>query len=195
MMSSTGLLSRGLTRPLTCSALPPPATLLPRRQTGARLHPAAVEPDAVPQVQDPHPHRAARPLRGRVRSPRARAGRRLRGASWLCLLCCTVLPAVPAFACCMTRCLDGRRQLFPPSALPPSTTQEVVGINLANQTGREGVLSSAYADAVAAYASSGGKGFRLEPFDFHKQCGAANYGRLGLLWEARPCALPTLCCR
>lgn len=44
-----------------------------------------------------------------------------------------------------------------------------MGINLANQTGREGKLSAAYAAAAAAYAAAGGKGFRLEPFDFHKQ--------------------------
>ena len=46
-----------------------------------------------------------------------------------------------------------------------------MGINLANQTGREGKLSAAYAEAAAAYAAAGGKGFRLEPFDFHKQVG------------------------
>lgn len=57
-----------------------------------------------------------------------------------------------------------------------------MGINLANQTGREGKLSAAYADAARAF-STGGPGFRLEPFDFHKQCGATNYERLGLLWE------------
>ncbi|KAL4421843.1 hypothetical protein ABPG77_001325 [Micractinium sp. CCAP 211/92] len=60
---------------------------------------------------------------------------------------------------------------------------ECVGINLANQTGREGKLSAAYADAARAF-STGGPGFRLEPFDFHKQCGATNYERLGLLWES-----------
>jgi hypothetical protein len=63
--------------------------------------------------------------------------------------------------------------------------QGVVGINLANQTGREGRLSSAYADAVAAFADTSTGGFRLEPFDFHKQCGATNYARLGILWEVR----------
>lgn len=61
--------------------------------------------------------------------------------------------------------------------------QECVGINLANQTGREGKLSAAYAAAAREYAAGGGSGFRLEPFDFHKQCGATNYARLGLLWE------------
>lgn len=61
--------------------------------------------------------------------------------------------------------------------------KECVGINLANQTGREGKLSAAYADAVRAFSTTS-PGFRLEAFDFHKQCGAANYQRLGLLWEA-----------
>jgi hypothetical protein len=58
----------------------------------------------------------------------------------------------------------------------------VVAVNLANQTGREGVLSAAYADAAAAFAAQA-PGFRLVPFDFHKQCGATNYARLQLLWE------------
>lgn len=61
-----------------------------------------------------------------------------------------------------------------------------MGINLANQTGREGKLSAAYAAAARDYTTAGGTGFRLEPFDFHKQCGATNYARLGLLWEVRP---------
>lgn len=63
-------------------------------------------------------------------------------------------------------------------------TQEAVGINLANQTGREGVLSAAYADAARAYAAGGGNGFRLEPFDFHKQvrCGAVTSERGGPMW-------------
>ncbi|PSC73450.1 phosphoinositide phosphatase SAC8 isoform X2 [Micractinium conductrix] len=63
--------------------------------------------------------------------------------------------------------------------------REVVGINLANQGGREGRLSAAYADAARAFAASGPgpAAFRLEPFDFHKQCGAANYARLAVLWE------------
>ena len=77
--------------------------------------------------------------------------------------------------------------------------QECVGINLANQTGREGKLSAAYADAARAFATasaSDGKeaaaaagaaasaGFRLQPFDFHKECGATNYARLEVLWQA-----------
>lgn len=69
-------------------------------------------------------------------------------------------------------------------AAPPHLPQECVGINLANQTGREGKLSAAYADAARAF-SAGSPGFRLEPFDFHKQCGATNYAQLGLLWEVR----------
>ncbi|EFN52170.1 hypothetical protein CHLNCDRAFT_59012 [Chlorella variabilis] len=62
--------------------------------------------------------------------------------------------------------------------------KEVVGINLANQTGREGRLSKAYAEAAAGFAATSSGGFRLEPFDFHKQCGATNYARLGILWES-----------
>ncbi len=71
------------------------------------------------------------------------------------------------------------------SPAPSPFVQECVGINLANQTGREGKLSAAYAAAAREYAAAGGAGFRLEPFDFHKQCGATNYARLGLLWEVR----------
>ncbi|KAL4856549.1 Phosphoinositide phosphatase SAC7 [Chlorella vulgaris] len=72
--------------------------------------------------------------------------------------------------------------------------KEVVGINLANQTGREGKLSAAYADAASDFAAAAADGdthaspaaapgFRLVPFDFHKQCGATNYARLAILWE------------
>lgn len=60
--------------------------------------------------------------------------------------------------------------------------QECVAINLANQTGREGRLSSAYRDSADRYCASFG-GFRLVPFDFHKQCGATNYARCGWLLE------------
>ena len=55
-------------------------------------------------------------------------------------------------------------------------------INLANQTGREGVLSRAYAAAADAYGASK-SGFRLVGFDFHKMCGATNYANLSLLWD------------
>lgn len=60
--------------------------------------------------------------------------------------------------------------------------KECVAINLANQTGREGKLSSAYREAAERY-SAAFSGFRLVPFDFHKQCGATNYGRLSILWQ------------
>lgn len=56
----------------------------------------------------------------------------------------------------------------------------VTAINLANQTGREGKLSGAYADAAAAATAPG---FRLVPFDFHRQCGATNYANLEVLWK------------
>ncbi len=61
---------------------------------------------------------------------------------------------------------------------PPPFVQECGAINLANQTGREGKLSSAYREAAERY-SAAFSGFRLVPFDFHKQCGATNYGRWG----------------
>lgn len=51
-----------------------------------------------------------------------------------------------------------------------------MAINLANQHGSEGALSSAFkkeADRYAAKAS----GLRLVPFDFHKECGATRYDR------------------
>ena len=54
--------------------------------------------------------------------------------------------------------------------------QGIVAINLANQHGSEGVLSSAFkaeADRYTAKAS----GLKLVPFDFHKQCGATRYDR------------------
>lgn len=58
----------------------------------------------------------------------------------------------------------------------------VTGINLANQTGREGVLSRAYKHAADEYATSR-SGYRLVGFDFHKMCGATNYANLSLLWD------------
>lgn len=58
----------------------------------------------------------------------------------------------------------------------------VTAINLANQTGREGKLSAAYANAAAALAADD-INFRLVPFDFHKQCGATNYANLEILWR------------
>lgn len=57
----------------------------------------------------------------------------------------------------------------------------VTAINLANQTGREGKLSAAYASAAASLPSETAR-FRLVPFDFHKQCGATNYKNLEVLW-------------
>lgn len=60
--------------------------------------------------------------------------------------------------------------------------KEVVGINLANQTGREGKLSAAYRETADRFCAAFG-GFRLVPFDFHKQCGATNYARLAILWQ------------
>ena len=59
---------------------------------------------------------------------------------------------------------------------------KVTAINLANQTGREGKLSGAYAEAAAAVTATN-PAFRLVPFDFHKQCGATNYQNLQILWD------------
>jgi hypothetical protein len=59
---------------------------------------------------------------------------------------------------------------------------KVTSINLANQTGREGKLSAAYATAAAAVTKENAD-FRLVPFDFHKQCGATNYANLEILWN------------
>ena len=59
---------------------------------------------------------------------------------------------------------------------------KVTAINLANQTGREGRLSSSYYDA-ANVAAEKVPNCRLVPFDFHKHCGATRYDRLALLWK------------
>jgi hypothetical protein len=58
----------------------------------------------------------------------------------------------------------------------------VTAINLANLTGREGKLSSAYASAAAA-VSKEVDGFTFIAFDFHKECGATNYANLSKLWD------------
>ena len=65
--------------------------------------------------------------------------------------------------------------------------QEVVAINLANQHGSEGVLSTAFKDEAARYGNSD-KGLRLVPFDFHKECGATRYDRWGPLNIALSCS-------
>jgi len=59
---------------------------------------------------------------------------------------------------------------------------KVTAINLANQTGREGKLSSAYASA-AENVKKEIDSFRFVEFDFHKQCGATNYKNLNILWQ------------
>ena len=58
----------------------------------------------------------------------------------------------------------------------------VIAINLANQTGREGKLSAAYASAAESVIKEV-PAFRFVPFDFHKQCGATNYKNLSILWD------------
>lgn len=62
------------------------------------------------------------------------------------------------------------------------TYGSVTAINLANLTGREGKLSTAYASAAAA-VSREVEGFRFVAFDFHKECGATNYANLTKLWD------------
>ena len=51
-----------------------------------------------------------------------------------------------------------------------------MAVNLANQHGSEGVLSSAFKDEADRYASKA-SGLKLVPFDFHKQCGATRYDK------------------
>jgi hypothetical protein len=58
----------------------------------------------------------------------------------------------------------------------------VTAINLANLTGREGKLSSAYASAAEAVGKEI-QDFHFVPFDFHKECGATNYKNLSKLWD------------
>lgn len=60
--------------------------------------------------------------------------------------------------------------------------QGVVAINLANQSGSEGVLSKAFEQEARRF-SKASSGMRLVPFDFHKQCGATRYDR----WGVPPC--------
>lgn len=57
--------------------------------------------------------------------------------------------------------------------------QGVVAINLANQSGSEGVLSKAFEQEARRF-SKASSGMRLVPFDFHKQCGATRYDRSGI---------------
>ena len=54
--------------------------------------------------------------------------------------------------------------------------QGIVAINLANQHGSEGVLSSAFKEEANRYTAKA-SGLKLVPFDFHKQCGATRYDR------------------
>jgi hypothetical protein len=55
--------------------------------------------------------------------------------------------------------------------------QDIVAVNLANQHGSEGVLSSAFKDEADRYAGKA-ENMKLVAFDFHKQCGATRYDRL-----------------
>lgn len=52
--------------------------------------------------------------------------------------------------------------------------QDVVAVNLVNQTGSEGILAKAFQDEAQRFGESS-RGLRLVAFDFHKQCGASNY--------------------
>ena len=63
-------------------------------------------------------------------------------------------------------------------------------MNLANQHGSEGVLSSAFQCEVERYSSKQ-QGLRLVPFDFHKECGASRYNRLVPAANRQNCMLPS----
>ena len=62
-------------------------------------------------------------------------------------------------------------------------------MNLANQHGSEGVLSSAFQSEVDRYSSKQ-QGLRLVAFDFHKECGASRYNRLDPRANRQTCMLP-----
>ena len=62
-------------------------------------------------------------------------------------------------------------------------------MNLANQHGSEGVLSSAFQCEVERYSSKQ-QGLRLVPFDFHKECGASRYNRLARAAHRQNCVVP-----
>jgi hypothetical protein len=62
-----------------------------------------------------------------------------------------------------------------------------------NQHGSEGLLEKAFAREAQRYSSSKSAALTYTAFDFHKECGATNYGRwvlacgfwvcgLGVLW-------------
>lgn len=62
---------------------------------------------------------------------------------------------------------------------------KVTAISLANQTGREGKLTSSYASTASVVSSTtDNNSFRLVCFDFHKYCGATKYQNLKILWDA-----------
>ncbi|GMH37947.1 hypothetical protein BSKO_05831 [Bryopsis sp. KO-2023] len=61
-----------------------------------------------------------------------------------------------------------------------STYKEVVGISLVNQHGSEGMLSRSFVQESRKFQD---RGFKLVPFDFHKECGAKNYHRISVLWN------------
>jgi hypothetical protein len=58
-----------------------------------------------------------------------------------------------------------------------SNTQAVSCINLVNQHGSEGTLEKAFAREAQRYSSSKSAALTYTAFDFHKECGATNYGR------------------
>ena len=74
----------------------------------------------------------------------------------------------------MSQKVGDRQDLACQAPLP--AVQEVVALNLANQHGSEGVLSSAFKEEADRFGKSH-SGLRLVPFDFHKECGATRYDR------------------
>jgi len=66
--------------------------------------------------------------------------------------------------------------------------QAVSCVNLVNQHGSEGTLEKGFAKEAKRYATSRSAALTYTPFDFHKECGATNYGRYTLphrrgFWE------------
>ncbi|KAI8468529.1 MAG: SacI homology domain-containing protein [Monoraphidium minutum] len=57
-------------------------------------------------------------------------------------------------------------------------------VNLVNQHGSEGALEAAFAKEAARYAAAKNPALHYTAFDFHKECGATNYGRLSVLWSS-----------
>lgn len=71
--------------------------------------------------------------------------------------------------------------------------QAVSCINLVNQHGSEGTLEKAMARESKRYTSSKSAALSYTAFDFHKQCGATNYGRWAAPAQVLSMVLATTC--